>query len=114
MQQEATARADPGWPGRCAASYTNLPSQRKASPGCLLWGRAVRLTDSWIAPCRAAVAATTIAPLPAGAVELGFKKDLTNKRKLKVPESEYSEGPQGLRCVLLASQPPVGLGSDGV
>lgn len=29
----------------------------------------------------------------------GFKKDLNKKRKAKIPESEYKEGPQGLKYV---------------
>lgn len=31
------------------------------------------------------------------AAALGFKKDLTNKRRQKIPESEYKEGPEGLK-----------------
>jgi len=27
----------------------------------------------------------------------GFKKDLNKRRKAKIPESEYKEGPQGLK-----------------
>lgn len=27
----------------------------------------------------------------------GFKKDLSNKRKLKIPEDDYSDGPDGLK-----------------
>jgi hypothetical protein len=45
----------------------------------------------------AAIAAgSSAAPLPSHALP-GFQKDLTNKRKLKIPESEYSDGPDGLR-----------------
>lgn len=34
----------------------------------------------------------------ARAAELpGFKKDLTSKRKLKIPEEDYSDGPEGLK-----------------
>lgn len=36
------------------------------------------------------------ASLPAQALP-GFQKDLTNKRKLKIPESDYSDGPDGLK-----------------
>ncbi|EIE24440.1 FKBP-like protein [Coccomyxa subellipsoidea C-169] len=44
----------------------------------------------------AAVAAGLGLTAPAHALP-GFKKDLKNRRKLKIPESEFKEGPQGLK-----------------
>jgi hypothetical protein len=44
----------------------------------------------------AALAASIGAVLPAAALP-GFQKDLTNKRKLRVPESAYTDGPDGLK-----------------
>lgn len=54
-------------------------------------------------PRRAALAlvvtagAALAAPAAHAADLPGFKKDLTSKRKLKIPEEEYSDGPDGLK-----------------
>ena len=45
----------------------------------------------------AALAATSCAGVQQAEALPGFKKDLTNKRRLKVPDSDYKDGPEGLR-----------------
>ncbi len=45
----------------------------------------------------AASTATLLTPQASQAELPGFKKDLTNKRRLKIPEEDYSDGPDGLK-----------------
>jgi hypothetical protein len=44
-----------------------------------------------------AVAIAAIFPAQPAAALPGFKKDLTSKRRIVIPESDYSNGPQGLK-----------------
>ena len=50
--------------------------------------------------CLSVAATDIITPLPATALttsDLGFKKDLTNKRRRTTPEELFTDGPQGLK-----------------
>lgn len=69
---------------RCYAEPGTADAQVPNSRRGLLLGAAV-------------LAASSAAGVQEAQALPGFKKDLTNKRKLKVPESEYSDGPEGLK-----------------
>jgi hypothetical protein len=45
----------------------------------------------------AALAASSSAGVQQAEALPGFKKDLTNKLRLKVPDSDYQDGPEGLK-----------------
>lgn len=50
------------------------------------------------AACLCVLPSTACTPLGSLLAALpGFKKDMTSKRRQTVPESEYKEGPEGLK-----------------
>lgn len=68
-------------PCRLSGNTCNLAPAAHSSP---LLPAALALPAAWQPPA-------------AAAIELGFKKDLTNKRKQRIPESDYTDGEQGLK-----------------
>ncbi|KAL4447411.1 hypothetical protein ABPG75_004630 [Micractinium tetrahymenae] len=79
-RRAAAAAVDP----RCSAEPDVAEAQAASSRRGLLLGAA-------------ALAASSATGVQEAQALPGFKKDLTNKRKLKVPESEYLDGPDGLK-----------------
>ncbi|KAL4427445.1 hypothetical protein ABPG77_000734 [Micractinium sp. CCAP 211/92] len=87
LQQPRSAswrQAKPAACTRCSAEPDAANAQAGGSRRGLLLGAAT-------------LAASSAACVHEAHALPGFKKDLTNKRKLKVPESEYTEGPDGLK-----------------
>lgn len=87
LQQRRSAQRLPALP----AAGTQCSAEPGAADACPGGSRRGLLLGA------AALAASSTAGVQQAQALPGFKKDLTNKRKVKVPESEYTDGPDGLK-----------------